>query len=320
MERRLWPDSGYYLANGASLCDEHHLASERTLISPEQIRDAANITEILVPPQLDKNEKYDKWGNCMLPNGMRTCGELFFDPSVLKALEEGGVLSLFSHLIKYPRTYHLPWSPGITNDDRMMPNTKALESEEIIVTEKMDGENTTLMNHKHNPALHARSINGYQPHESRNWMKKFHSIIGSEIPLYWRLCCENMYAEHSIHYEGLATYALGFAIWNDRNEILAWKDTLEWFDLLGINSVPVLYEGPWNEDLLRNLQLGNKEGYVVRVTGPIKYSEFRYKVGKFVRTNHVQTTRHWLKGNVKPNELYSGLNGFEKVLRRYNND
>ena len=45
MERRLWPDSGYYLNNGASVCAEHHMKCESTEISLEQVRDACGITK-----------------------------------------------------------------------------------------------------------------------------------------------------------------------------------------------------------------------------------------------------------------------------------
>ena len=46
MERRLFNDGGYYLDNGASVCEEHHLKCEMTLISPQEVREACNITNI----------------------------------------------------------------------------------------------------------------------------------------------------------------------------------------------------------------------------------------------------------------------------------
>jgi hypothetical protein len=324
LERRLWPDGGYYLDNGISVCEEHHLDCERTIISPEQAREAAGITKKIIPPHLYEDEIYDKWGNNILANGLRTRGELFFDASVQKVLEEGRVLPLFTHLIKYPRTFHLPWSPGMTADDKMMSSTESLEAaDEIIVTEKRDGENSSLYHCSLDPSIHARSINGYEPHPSRSWMKTFHAMICQDIPLWWRLCCENVYAKHSILYKGLKTYAYGFALWNDKNEILSWDEMLDWFELLGVEPVPVLYRGPWDEDLLRNLWKselnGNPcEGYVVRVAGSIKHSEFRSKVGKFVRADHVQTNKHWLRGQpIIPNKLLPGLTGFEKVSTRF---
>jgi len=40
IERRLFDDGGYYLDNGASVCQEHHLLCEMTLITVEEGRRA----------------------------------------------------------------------------------------------------------------------------------------------------------------------------------------------------------------------------------------------------------------------------------------
>ena len=45
---------------------------------------------------------------------------------------------------KYPRTPHLPWSPGASDDDVRVADTAMSEGREVVVTEKLDGENTTL--------------------------------------------------------------------------------------------------------------------------------------------------------------------------------
>src|SRR5438132_10064447 len=62
IERRLWPDGGYYLDNGVSLCAVHHKMAEETLISPEELRQLAGITRIVLPPHLDRDERWTKWG------------------------------------------------------------------------------------------------------------------------------------------------------------------------------------------------------------------------------------------------------------------
>jgi hypothetical protein len=56
--------------------------------------------------------------------------------------------------IKYPRTPHLPWSPGATSDDIYQGNTSYFENKVVVVTEKMDGENTSI----YRDFVHARSI------------------------------------------------------------------------------------------------------------------------------------------------------------------
>jgi hypothetical protein len=139
----LFPDSGYYINNGSSLCSVCHYKAETTEISVEQIRAACKIeeTDKILPPQLYDDQQYDKWGNPILPNKTRLRGELFDDPSVQKVLGEGNALNLFTKYVKYPRTWHLPWSPGITKDDRVIPSCDQFVGKNIVVTVKMDGEN-----------------------------------------------------------------------------------------------------------------------------------------------------------------------------------
>ena len=295
IERRLWPDGGYYLNNGASVCEAHHLRCEETTISVEDVRHACGITKIIVPPHLYADQPYDKWGNPVLANGQRLKGELFFDESVQKILAAGGVLGLFSSLVKYPRTHHLPWSEGVNSDDRVIDSLDAFIGRRVIITEKMDGENTSL----YRDTTHARSVDG-RSHPSRNWVKQFWSGISADIPEGWRVCGENLYAKHSIQYTELPTYFMGFSVWNDRNVCLSWDETLEWFNLLGIMPVPVIYDGPFDESLVRGLwnakQWDTSEGYVMRPADPISYVDFKRHVGKFVRRGHVQTVKHWMYG------------------------
>ena len=68
------------------------------------------------------------------------CGPLFEDESVQKILAVGPNLLLYTGLVKYPRTWHLPWSEGKTKDDRTLSDCKQFEGREVVVTEKMDGE------------------------------------------------------------------------------------------------------------------------------------------------------------------------------------
>ena len=297
IERRLWNDYGYYLSNGASVCGEHHLDCEMTTISVEEVREACGIEKFVIPEHLYTDQAYDKWGNIVLPNGQRLKGELFFDESVQKIMGKGGVLGLFTGYVKYPRTYHLTWSQGMHGDDRMMTNIDSLIGKRVIVTEKMDGENTTMYTDR----IHARAVDSAN-HESRNWVKNFWSNFSYEIPKDWRVCGENMFAEHSIKYSELDSYFYGFSIWDDKNECLSWDDTLEWFSILhpDIKTVPVLYDGIFDVDIIQalwdDLMYDEHEGYVLRLADSFPMSKFRTSAGKFVRKNHVDTVKHWMHG------------------------
>lgn len=200
LERRLWPDGGYHLDNGATLCGECHIRAEQTVLSCEAIREAAGIERVVLPSHLYPDERYDKWGNTILASGLRLRGELFDDESVQKILAP--VLSQFTKYVKYPRTWHLPWSPGTTSDDRVLPSTDLFAGRRVVVTVKMDGENTTM----YSDSMHARSLDSRND-ETRHWVLNYHSQVAWQIPEGWRVCGENLFAKHSIAYRGLPSYS-----------------------------------------------------------------------------------------------------------------
>lgn len=202
---------------------------------------------------------------------------------------------------KYPRTYHLPWSEGFTSDDKVLKNTESFTGKEVIITEKLDGECSTLYRN----GLHARSLDSVN-HPSRNWLKNFWGQIQYNIPEGIRICGENCYAMHSIHYSDLKSYFLGFNAWKD-NLCLSWDDTIDIFTKVGITPVPIIYRGIYNEglarDLVNTLNLDKVEGYVVRITDSFDIDSFDQCLAKFVRRGHVQTDEHWMKKPITPNLL-----------------
>lgn len=299
LERRLFPDGGYYLDNGVTLCSHCHLAAEATLIGCDSLRSKAGIGFVVLPPQLTDDQEYDKWGNAILPDGRRIRGELFDDPAVQKVLKP--VLHMFTNRIKYPRTYHFLWSPGLQNDDRQLPSTEGWYGRQVVITEKMDGEGTTF----YHDGLHARSTE-FEPHPSREHIKAIHAQVAYEIPEGYRICGENMTAVHSIKYVDLPSYFLMFSIWNGLT-CLSWEETMEWSALLGLWTVPVLYWGEYSDDLCQELckQLNpeTQEGLVVRPAASFHYREFPQLVGKYVRKKHVKTDQHWMRKEVEFNAL-----------------
>lgn len=205
-----------------------------------------------------------------------------------------------THYYKYPRTPHLPWSPGATSDDIYVADTAIFERREVVVTLKMDGENTTM----YRDHIHARSLDS-KHHPSRTWVKNLHGAIAHAIPEGWRLCGENLFAEHSIRYEALPSYFMLFSVWDEQNRCLSWEETVEWAALLDLTNVPVLYRGVWNEATVRAIALDatTQEGYVVRTAAGFAYQDFGKHVAKWVRPSHVQTDQHWMNRPVVPNGL-----------------
>lgn len=201
---------------------------------------------------------------------------------------------------KYPRTPHLPWSPGATSDDKWLRDFSVLESNEVVITLKMDGENTTIYPDGY---THARSTtNSY--HESREHISELAARIGADIPEGWHICGENMWAVHSIEYTDLGSLFKVFSIW-DGPVNLDWDTTEEWSHLIGLDTVPVIYRGPWQgQDHLDEVfapYSERHEGYVVRTAKGFDRDDFGTHMAKWVRKGHVQTDKHWAHGPIRRN-------------------
>lgn len=208
---------------------------------------------------------------------------------------------MVTNLYKYPRTFHLPWSKGKGKNDRTQNNLSHLEDKEIVVTLKMDGENSTL----YPDYFHARSLDSTS-HPSQSWLKNYHQKIKHLIPNEWRVCGENLFAVHSIPYHNLESYFYLFSIWNEENYCLSWDATQKWAEnLLKVPTPKVLYRGPFDIKALKALQIdeAKDEGYVVRISDGFHYSDFNKYVSKYVREKHVQTDEHWKSKPIIPNKL-----------------
>ena len=202
---------------------------------------------------------------------------------------------------KYPRTAHVPWSPGATEDDVIIDTVDCFAGREVVVTEKMDGENTTM----YKDHVHARSIDS-RYHPSRTRVAALHAEIRYKLQDNQRICGENMFWVHSLVYTKLKAYFLMFNAWED-STCLSWDDTKLLADKLGLTLVPELYRGTFDVDTIKELWGADKwstmEGYVVRVVEPFERDDFQQSVAKFVRKDHVQTDEHWLRSGGELNML-----------------
>lgn len=207
-------------------------------------------------------------------------------------------------LLKHPKTYHLSFSQSVNSDDKIKKDNSYLIGQEVVVSLKLDGENTSL----YTDYIHARSTDS-----SSNWTrdvaKKIHSVIKNQIPENWRLVCENLYAKHSIFYPDnyLQGYLYLLFIWDENNNSLHYDDEQEFADLLDLPKPDVLYRGVYDEMVLKNLvktlDPNLQEGFVVRQVKPFHYNDFANCTAKYVRKGHVQDdSEHWLK-NTYPNGL-----------------
>ena len=203
---------------------------------------------------------------------------------------------------KYGRTFHLPTSPGVGSDDKIIQNLAYLQgADEVVFTEKMDAENTTVFA----GGCHARSPDsGY--HASRDWMKAFAAGISPSLSGDERIVGEYLFAKHSVAYNDLPSYFLGFA-WIVDNEVQGWDETLGRFAELGVTPVPVLQRGQFDDASIKSvldlLDLEKQEGFVVGSVSPFDETDMATHIAKYVREGHVQSDTHWTKVEIVKNGL-----------------
>jgi hypothetical protein len=202
---------------------------------------------------------------------------------------------------KYPRTSHLFFSPGSTNDDRIADSAESLIGIDIVITEKLDGENTGMTK----GGVYARSHGAYT---TSNWSREVRQIqqrISSDLSEDVFLFGENMEGIHSIEYSNLESYFYIFGV-RDNNIWISWDEVEEYAYLLDLPTVPVLFKGIVNSEkelqklteslVNQNSKLGGLiEGVVVRNAEMFHNDDFSSNVMKWVRSGHVQTSDHWTR-------------------------
>lgn len=200
---------------------------------------------------------------------------------------------------KYSRTYHFPFSKGATSDDRIAEDWTGLLQHELVLTEKLDGENTCLKASGVYARSHAAPTESPWSVKMRElWEQHKHGL--GELEIFG----ESLYAIHSIEYERLDSYFYVFAI--RQGEVwLGWDDVEFYAGALDLPTVPVIRRGYFSEaalqetieeEIKKGSRLGGEcEGFVVRNAERFPVEDFAKNVLKYVRKNHVQTDEHWTK-------------------------
>jgi hypothetical protein len=206
---------------------------------------------------------------------------------------------------KYNRTYHLPFSPGTTSDDRISKSVDSLLGIEVIITEKLDGENCGM----NKDGVYARSHATFTQSAWSREVRQLHSLLKRDISEGVYLFGENMEGIHSIEYEYLTSYFYLFGV-RDNLTWISWDEVEEYSYLLDIPTVPVLFKGVFEnyndlktkvEDLVQlpSSLGGKREGIVIRKSSEFDDSIFGESVMKWVRKGHVSTDEHWTKNWTK---------------------
>lgn len=204
--------------------------------------------------------------------------------------------------MKYRHTPYLSISPSKSIDSYNTIPFQYFLGKNVVITEKMDGENTTITKNK----IHARSPDGTSK-EWQSYVRQKASLFQYYLEDEESIIGENMFAVHSLEYSNLEDYFLAFAY--KKNGVFKSFDALEIIcKKYDIKTVPVLYKGVFTLSVLewirhKKIDTTKQEGFVIRVNQDFNEETYYKNIAKWVRPNHVQTDEHWSKLWVKNKQI-----------------
>ena len=215
--------------------------------------------------------------------------------------------------MKFPRIYHLPNSPGLSNDDKRVESVELFLNRTVVITEKLDGSNVCLSRDN----VFARSHSGTPTHPSFDLLKAKHAELKYAIEEGIDIYCEWCYAVHSIKYDFLPDYLFVIAIRDrDRGIWLSYHDTINKVIQLKLKTAPFLERVIFTDEIML-ANIVNKfarkpsvfgcerEGIVLRVDD--EFEDLSSSMAKWVRKDHVQTDEHWMHKPIEKQKLLEEL-------------
>jgi hypothetical protein len=213
---------------------------------------------------------------------------------------------------KYGRTYHYPFSPGTTSDDRINHDywNDIQQIDALIHTEKLDGENTCLNRWGVFARSHAAPTTSPWTAQIRQYWQQVKNELG-DLEVFG----ENCYGVHSLQYTQLDYYFYVFAV-RLHDTWLSWEETKFYAAMLDLPVVPEIAittkpanKADFEKSVLQIVkgsgafapidtatgQPATMEGVVTRNIASYNTEAFAKNVFKWVRKGHVKTDEHWTK-------------------------
>lgn len=214
--------------------------------------------------------------------------------------------------MKYGRTSHFPFSPGTTSDDRINHDywSDISKIEQLVHTEKLDGENNCLSRY----GVFARSHAAPSQSPWTAWLRQRWELLKNDLGDL-EIFGENLYAVHSIEYRKLENHYYVFGI-RQHGQWLSWEETKFYAHLLDFPTVPEIriLSTPQDRSAFEVEVLSivsqpgamgtmdaftgkpcTMEGVVTRDAAGYAVQDFQHRVFKYVRKNHVKTDEHWTR-------------------------
>jgi hypothetical protein len=213
---------------------------------------------------------------------------------------------------KYGRTYHYPFSPGTTSDDRINHDywNDVTKIAALVHTEKLDGENNCLNRY----GVFARSHAAPSQSPWTAWLRERWEQLKNDLGDL-EVFGENLYAVHSIEYAQLGSHYYVFGV-RQHDQWLSWEETKFYANMLDFPTVPEIKLVPapadrnaFEADVLSIVSqpgtMGSvdaftgkpctMEGIVTRNAAGYAVADFAQHVFKYVRKSHVKTDAHWTR-------------------------
>lgn len=217
---------------------------------------------------------------------------------------------------KFPTTSHLTLFDGTkVRDDKVMLKCEQNELllHKLVVEEKVDGANLGIsFDHEGNMLVQNRGEYLHSPYSGQwkklsEWLNPRTDMLFEQLTDKYILFGEWCYAEHSVGYDKLPDWFLGFDIFDKVTaKFFSCSRRNAMFDALQIFHVPMIAQGKFTLSELNNLlsqsQLSDKlaEGLYLR----FDQGDWLKQRAKLVRPGFIQSIeQHWSRSAIKANRL-----------------
>jgi ATP-dependent RNA circularization protein (DNA/RNA ligase family) len=217
---------------------------------------------------------------------------------------------------KFPSTPHLVVLGGtVVRNDKVMSEQERDEflRHELVVEEKIDGANLGI-SFDSSGNLRAQNRGAYlhapfsgQWKKLADWITPKRDLLFDTLADQLILFGEWCYAEHSIPYDQLPDWFLGFDVFDkNHREFLSYQRRSVLLRKVGIATVPILARGRFSLDELKRLLTKSRLGEKPAEGLYLRFDEGSWLGGraKLVRPEFIQTVEiHWSRKGIKPNRL-----------------
>lgn len=217
---------------------------------------------------------------------------------------------------KFPSTPHLTTLEGVeVRGDKVLSEAEQLNflRHELVVEEKVDGANLGISFDSEgnlflqNRGSHLKFPAAGQWKKLEQWLNPKMDALFETLTDRYILFGEWCYARHSVYYNRLLDFFLGFDLYDKQaKKFFSTERRDKLFKKMGILSVPQIAKDQYSvsdiESLLTQSKISDEpaEGLYLR----IDQGDWLLKRAKLVRPSFIQSVEeHWSRSAIKPNRL-----------------